>query len=54
MPVDGMVGIAFGDRAVAVSGTSDLVPDTGDRDAPDRKVGGGDARHFATVAGGVV
>lgn len=52
--VDGVMRVAFDNRAVAMYRTGAFVPNTGDGYASDRKVGCGDVYDFAAVAGRVV
>lgn len=49
--VDGVIRVAFDDRAVAMYRTGAFVPNTGNGYACDRKVGCGDVYDFAAVAG---
>jgi hypothetical protein len=52
--IDGVMRIAFDDRAMAMQRAGGLIPDPCQRDAPDREMSGGDARHCAAVTGGIV
>lgn len=52
--VDGVIRLTFSNGAIPVKRTSAFVADACDGNASDREMGSGDARDFATMAGGVV